>query len=126
MPTTTWAPCLQGIDLWAIAYAAVDGDGAQARVAEDDLRLVPDLAGELAGGYQDQGLAAVLLGIQPLDHGEQEGAGLAGAGARLDHHVAAGQQVRNGAGLDGHQGRPAGALDGSTQRLGKLLNGYVR
>ncbi len=116
----------EGIDLGAVADAAVHGRGAQPCVAENDLGFVPDLAGEFTGRHKDERLGAVPSGVKPLYHRQQKGAGLAGARARLDHHVAAGQQVRDGARLDGHQGRPAGAFDGSTQRTGQVVDGYIR
>ncbi len=118
-------PLLERVDLAAIADAAVDGHGAQPRLTADRLRLVPHLAGQLACGDQDQRLAAVFLGVKPFDQRQQKGPGLAGAGARLDHHVAPGQEVGDAARLHGHQAGPAGAFDRCAQRRGQLLDGHI-
>ena len=118
-------PLLEAVDLAAIADTAIDGHGAQPSLAADRLRFVPHLASQLARGDQDQCLAAVLRGVEPFDHGQQKGAGLAGAGARLDHHVAPGQEVGDATRLHGHQARPAGARDRCGQRRGKLLDGHI-
>ena len=62
---------------------------------------------ELTGGHEDEGAgAAGLGGLDPLEHREPEGEGLARAGLGLAAHVAAGEGVGDGQRLHG-EGRRA-------------------
>ncbi len=99
---------LQRADLAVLRNSAVDLRGEQADAAGDGLHRAVDLQGELAGRSEDEGarlashlavLAAVVL-HQALDERGTEGDGLAGAGLAASEHVAAGEHIRDGRGLD--------------------------
>ena len=115
----------KGLELGAIGHAAVDGGRAHSRRARQNLGLPGHLPGELARGHQDQGLAGSPRGVDALQHGQEIGAGLAAARARLDHQVAAGQQVGDGPALHRHQLGPAGPRHRLAQRLGQLRHGHL-
>ena len=119
-------PVTQGVHLLFVAHAAIDGHGTDARAFEQGARLVLHLHGQLAGGHQDQGLGGVQFGIQTRHQGQQVAAGLAAAGTGLHHDVAAFQQVRQGQGLHGHQGRPARTAAGGGDGLGQGLQRGAR
>ena len=90
------------------------GAGAQ------HLRLLADLLGQFPGRDQDQRLAAGSLRVDLFQDRQDEGAGFAAAGAGLDHDVPAGSQVGDGAALDGHEFRPAGATGGFLHHRGQF------
>ena len=96
----------EGVHLRVLADAAEDDGAAQAGGLLQRLQRVGDLRGELAGGGEHERArptgCAALRGLQQARHqGQQEGVGLARAGAAPAQHVAPGQGVRQGRGLDG-------------------------
>jgi hypothetical protein len=99
-------------DLRPVAHAAIDGDCAQASLGADLFGLLPDLARQFARRDEDQRLAGRFCRVEPRQHGQQERAGLAASSAGLDHHIAPGQQVGDGARLHRHERVPAGARRG--------------
>jgi len=64
--------------------------------------------------------------VEPLQHGQEERAGLTAAGAGLNHHLPPGEQVRDRARLDGQELRPGHASGSRAQALGQLFEGYIR
>ena len=87
-------------DLRVLADAAEDGDRVvrPAACAASGCERGLDLADELTGRRQDQRARAARRGAaaveaEPGDQREQEGVGLAGAGAAAAEHVAAGERV---------------------------------
>ena len=121
------APCLERVDLRAVAHAAVDGHRAQAGGAAQ--MVSASCQTWRASSRVGTRISAWQVGagwVEPLQHRQQEGAGLAAAGARLDHHVAPGQQVGHGARLHGHEGRPARPGDGLLQGRRKFVDRKVR
>ena len=95
----------QATDLGVLPDAAEDGLGLQADGRGQRGQGGLDLAHELTGGGQDQGprgarAGAVLVGVEARDEREQEGVGLARAGAAAAEHVAAGERVGQRRGLD--------------------------
>ena len=111
--------------LCAVAHAAVDGHRAQTGLAADLFGFLPDLAGQFAGGDEDQRLAGRPGRVETRQHGQEENAGLAAAGAGLDHHIAPGQQIGNGARLHGYERSPAGTRGGFLQIGRQLFKGDV-
>ena len=91
----------QRMQLRPIALAAVDRQHLEAgqprRVA---LERLGHLDRQLAGRRQHQRLRLVPGQVQARQHRQGEGGGLAGAGLGGAQHVAAGQQCRDGGGLD--------------------------
>ena len=105
----------QGLLLGLLGHAAEDGGHAQRDGVGQGPDGLGDLAGELAGGGQDQadgvtGAGHVLLG-QALDQGQGEGEGLAGPGAPAAQHVAPGEGVGQGRTLDGEGGGEAAGAE---------------
>jgi len=113
------------VDLRTIFHAAIDGYRAQTLVAAQLLGFLKDLLGQFARRDQDQRLAGVARGIEALEHRQDEGACLAATRTGLDHHVAFGKQIGDGARLDGHQVRPACADGGLAQRGGESVEGQI-
>ena len=102
----------QRFDLGRLAHAAIDGDAAHLHaLAQRDARL-GDLFGQLARGRHDQHahLAQRTFG-QPLQDGQHEGRGLAGAGLSQAQHIAPLQDDGNGLLLDGRGRGIAHCLD---------------
>ena len=94
----------QGADLGVEADAAVDGDrriGASAVGADALLDLERELAGRGEDQRADAAAAVAAAGVQALDHRQHEGGRLAGAGLGAGEEVAAGEDERDGLGLDG-------------------------
>ena len=88
--------------------ATVDGCDTQLARPSNVLELTDDLAGELAGGRQDQRSGARLAGLQALGDRDPESERLARAGGRLDEHVTACEDVGEDEPLDGERlGDPA-------------------
>ena len=87
--------------------AAVDGDGADLGEASEFEEFVGDLAGEFAGGGDDEDFDGVVV-FEEGHGGEAEGGGFAGAGAGLGDEVLAGEDEGDGGGLDGCGGDVAG------------------
>ena len=94
------------VDLGAVAHAAVEGAALYVEVLAELLGFALDLGGELAGGREDEDLAAVLLvdGHDALEDRDEEGGGLAGAGLGLGVDVLAREGVGEDLFLDGHAG----------------------
>ncbi len=105
----------QVLHLRVLADPAEDGHGREAGGLGEGLERLVDLTDELAGRGQDQCPRLARHGRHPrVDEaghdGQQERVGLAGAGAAAAEHVASGERVREGRGLDG--GRSGDALGG--------------
>ena len=90
----------QAVDLRALPDTAEDGLGAQPGRSCQRLESDVDLADEAARRGQDQGarrartgtpLATLLTSLEPGHQRQQEGVGLAGAGAAAAEHVAPGE-----------------------------------
>ncbi len=113
----------QGADLRVDAHAAEHLVGAQLHVLAVVAGALRHLRGKLAGGGQHQRTrraagAVCLIGGEPLQNGQHEAGGLAGAGLRAGEHIAAGEHGRNRLNLNG--GRRVVALIGdSTQQFGQ-------
>ena len=92
----------QGLKLPLEAVAAQNQGHLQVRVLDELFQHGVGLQGQLAGGTDDQRPGAHDFGVrsQLVDHGDDEGRGLAAAGARADHHVPAFQDVGDGLSLD--------------------------
>jgi hypothetical protein len=90
---------LEELHLGGDLLAAVDGDDADRRVGAEAFELGVDLDGEFAGGDEDDGLGGQAAG-GPLEDGDAEGGGLAGAGAGLAEEVDAGEGAGDEVGLD--------------------------
>ena len=94
-------------DLLADRQAAGDQAHGQTAGLTERGKRFGDLHGQLAGGHEDQTArtarrAACTLGrgLEPTEHGQSEGQGLAGAGGRATEYVAPGQDVGDDRGLD--------------------------
>ena len=83
------APREQFFDLAANRLAAVDGHRVNLATVRELDHFLAHLHGQLAGGHQDQGLRALsALGrLHAFEDRNDEGGGLAGAGAGLAQHV---------------------------------------
>jgi len=113
---------LEGGDLAAHRRAAVDGDRLDADGVTERLESVAHLHGELTGRHQDEparrpGLRAVAA--QAGEHRQAEGERLARAGLGPAEHVAPGQRVGQGGGLDREGGADLAALERRDQLLRK-------
>ena len=95
--------------LCAVAHAAIDCHRSQAGISADFFRFLPNLARQFTGRDKDERLADRAGLVEAGQHGEQEHAGLAAAGAGLEHHIASGQQIGERTRLDRHERSPAGA-----------------
>ena len=89
---------LQRVDLRLVRHAAVDRQHPDAAGRAGGGDVAGDLQAQLAGRYDDQrlGLAVGALGGggDPLEQGQAEAEGLAGAGRRLADQVGAAQRDR--------------------------------
>ena len=101
---------LQRPHLRVLAHAAEDRQGGQAGRRRERRERLVDLTDQLTGRSQDEGPRRTAAdggaprgvpGGQPGHEGQQEGVGLAGAGAATAKDVPAGQRVGQGGGLDG-------------------------
>ena len=107
--------------------AAVDGCDPEALGLGDDLELLGDLRGELAGGDHHDRLGSGGRTLEPLDDRDGEGEGLARAGTALGEDIVPRNGVGDHPGLDlegrddpvGHQ-RSDDALRGAELREGGL------
>ena len=101
VPMTIWAPMLEAAELALVGLAAVDGELADAALEEGQLGdLLGDLDGKFARGAEDDDLGGGEGGVNALDGGDGEGGGFAGAGLGLADDVRAGEEGRDGGGLD--------------------------
>ena len=112
----------QRADLRIEADAAVDRDRPDRLLVAVRPDALLDLERELTGRGEDQGAdqATALgpAGVQALDHRQHEGRRLAGAGLGAGEEVAAGEDERDGLGLD--RGRLGVALVGDrAKELGR-------
>ena len=119
-------PVAQGIHLFFVAHAAVNGDSDNARARKQCGGLALDLHGQFPRGGQHKGLRRLEVGGQPGQHGQKIATGLAAAGARLHHDVAPFQQIGERQRLNGHKPLPAGAGAGFVHGLGQIGQGYSR
>ena len=92
----------QGVELRLIALAAVNRQHVKAlEMRGVALKGLGHLQGELAGRHQHQHLRLAAGQIEALERRQGERGRLARAGLRLAEQVGAGQQRRDGGGLDG-------------------------
>ncbi len=114
----------QAVDLLLHRRSAVyghDGEAANRRQRRQDLG---HLVGQLAGGDQHQpGRPRPVGRFQHLDHGQAEGEGLAGTGARPAAHVAPGEDVGDGHALDGEGLVDPALLEQGVEVLGHAQRG---
>ncbi len=116
------------VELSVLGEAATDEDGVVLGLGDELGVGLEDLHGELAGGEEDEGadgsaFAAVRGhggGLEALDHGDQEGEGLAGAGGGGGKDVLAFEGGRDGLCLDGSGGEEAGSGEAGLQRIGDV------
>ena len=113
-------PFPQRLDLLAIADASVDHDAPEAGIGAESLRVLPHLAGQFPRRNEDERLRAGDGGVEPLQHRQEKGAGLAAARARLDDHILAVEQVRDRPRLDRHEHIGAGYI--GLQAFRRILN----
>src|ERR1700677_2947527 len=85
----------QGIDLFAIADAAINDGGAQVGEAGEIVDGGLDLGGEFARRLHDEGAGFGLMLAQEGEDGEGEGGGFPGAGLGAADDIAAGHNQRN-------------------------------
>ncbi len=109
VPITMSTPRRRAPTWRCLRNAAVHLGGEESDAARDGLHGAVDLERELTGRREDEGArgaahlalhAAGRLGEQALHQRSAEGDGLARAGAAAAEHVAAGEHVRDGGGLD--------------------------
>ena len=87
--------------LHAVALAAVDGEDVHAAdVRRVLLERLADLQRELARRGEHERLRGLLRDVEPVEDRQRERGGLAGAGLREAHDVAAREQRRDRRGLD--------------------------
>ena len=93
--------------LVVIGHAANQERHGQLVVLAEDLEMLGHLGGKLAGGLEDQGARHARPGasaLEPRQHRQHEGRGLAGPGLRDAEHVATGDGMRDGLILDWESG----------------------
>ena len=102
VPTTTCTPRLQRLQLRAVALAAVDRQHVEAGHVRGVASGTPRRPGSpaRASAPAPAPAAACCVEVDARQDRQRERRGLAGAGLRLAEHVAAGQQRRDGRGLD--------------------------
>ncbi len=107
----------EGALLRAHADAAEDARDAQAGVADEALRGLLDLRGELAGGREDQrARRAAPAAAETLQDRQEERGGLAAARRGGAEYVAAFEGGRDAGGLDGRGGLVAEVARGAGER----------
>ncbi len=121
------ATILELLALLVVIDTAVDQRGAQAGVAADGLGVLFDLDRQLAGGRDHQGARVAVLalghgrgGEEAIHHGDQEGAGLAGARLGLAGDVAAGEGHWQGQRLDRRAAGEASLVEALLQQRMKI------
>ena len=107
------------VELGPVCRAPVDRDRADADPFPHDRELPFDLAGELARGCHDECLDLTPLGLDALDDGKAEAAGLAAAGDGLHDQVPPVAHHRNDAALHRHRLAPAQLFDPRSDSLGE-------
>ena len=123
----------QAVDLRLHADAAEHHHAGQRQVFAVGAHALFHLRGEFARGRQDEGAdgdaaARVAHGLgqrQALQHRQREAGGLAGAGLRAAHQVAALQDDGNGLRLDRRRGVVALLANGAQERLGQAEVGEL-
>ena len=83
------------------AHAAVDGRDAQRAGLRQRANVLDDLAGQLAGGGEDEGRRTAVARLDAVRDRRTEGDGLARSGRRLREHVVPGEDVGDDELLDG-------------------------
>ncbi len=122
---------VQRLVLRTVLDAAVDGGDRQAHALGIDLEAVGDLRSQFARRRQDEATHALggrndAVGQDVLQDRQGEGRRLAGAGLGDAQQVMAGQQVRNGLGLDRGRGLIAFTLEGHQDRRAQAQIGKTR
>ena len=96
---------LQRFDLWGLSHAAEDNRTAHGQVFTVLVKILADLQRQLTRWRENErtdGLVGLCdTAVQPLQNGDGEGCGLAGAGLRAADKVASFQHRADGCGLDG-------------------------
>lgn len=95
-----------GADLWVFPNTTEDEGLAEADVFAVGLEALRDLAGELAGGGEDEDAGGSALGmtwvvVEGVEDGQREGCGFSGAGLGDSHEIAAFEKDRDRLSLDG-------------------------
>ena len=98
VPTTTWTPRRSARELDAVPLAAVDGQDLDARAvwAAYFSKASHTWSASSRVGCEDERLGRLLRSVEPVEDGQREGGGLAGAGLGQPDHVVPGQQRRDG------------------------------
>jgi hypothetical protein len=116
----------QGLDLPTHGHAAEDRRGSHGTVSTVRPDRLLDLQGQLSGRHHDQGAYAdPAMGagrMQPFDHRDHEGSGLAGPGLGAHEQVTASQHGWDGTRLDG-RGRCIALLCDGAQGFGPKPEG---
>ena len=117
-------PARERVHLRLLADAAEHDRAAQLEVTPVGAEAVADLDGELARRREHKHVrpSAAMIGSlrKPLQDGQREGGGLAGAGLRQAEEVTAGQDGRDGLGLDGRRRDIVFLGQRAQQRLAEL------
>lgn len=98
-----------GVDLWALADAAPDRGEAEADFFSIGGKAFCDLAGEFAGGGEDEDTALFRadragIVVEGIEDGQCERCGFTGSGLSATEEVATFQEQRDRLGLDGGRG----------------------
>ena len=107
---------VEGFHLAALADAAEDDGAVQAFALAVELEVLPGLHGQLPGGGEDQGADHFRVPprgnlLQPLQDGQGESGGFAGARLGAAQHILSLQDQRDGSLLDGGRGFITGIAD---------------
>ena len=110
----------QGVQLTAVAHAAVDGANSKPRAFKQDPRFALNLSGKLARGRQDQCLYSFVFRVKSVEQREQIGSCFTAARAGLNHDVASGHEIGQRVRLYRHEPRPGSAGAGLPHDGGKI------
>ncbi len=111
-------PGFQGIDLFRVARAPINGKDEDATMPAQGGQLHGDLVGQLPGRQHHQGLDPSHGSVDPLDEGNSESTGFPAARLGLDDEVSATAHERNRFGLDRGGRMPAEFTDGGLDIFG--------
>ena len=114
----------QGIHLFFVTHAAVNGHGHNAGSLKQHGCFALHLHGQFPCGSQHKGLRRLELSGKPGQHGQQIAARLAAARARLHHDVTPFKQIGQRQRLHRHEALPSGAGAGGAHVCGHVIKGH--